>query len=434
MLDHLSGKGDRITSIELDHKAEDGRNINLIDAVCRIKYSLPLEEQTQSEQASILLKARDKLNQLAAPATGLTIAYTLLVAPDPRPSFKRVLTRTWRATASLINRLTISAKSGGEQTSDGDEGAAPNGYPHFFARQAYPHLVHSARRCRRWIDWLPRVMIIALIATSLLSWYVGYGKFILMRIEQLDAQRAEIAAALDLVEKPRPAPASPGNPARGTPSEAWLQDEEHLGQRCLHAKQNRDTSLALSRACMAVDQLKRKRSAADEALTEWSAYALWLPRSAERFASLVGGPVAKHMDYEVTAPERGEQWAASLLAILGNYVLPMMYGFLGAAVAAMMNLKQKIRSYRLSPRDRRLNHVQLAFGVITGACIGLFLTGSSAGSASAPLSGSSIPLSASALSFLAGFGVEGVFKMLENIMITVFGGQPNSPTAPHAHK
>jgi hypothetical protein len=67
-------------------------------------------------------------------------------------------------------------------------------------------------------------------------------------------------------------------------------------------------------------------------------------------------------------------------------------------------------TYWLSPRDRRMNHVQLALGIITGACIGLFLTASSAGSGSAPLSGSSIPLSASTLSFLAGFGVEGVLK------------------------
>jgi len=72
--------------------------------------------------------------------------------------------------------------------------------------------------------------------------------------------------------------------------------------------------------------------------------------------------------------------------------------------------------------------VQLLLGIITGACIGLFLTPSAPGLSGAPLSGGSVALSASALSFLAGFGVEGVFKMLESTLITVFGGQPN--TAP----
>ena len=64
---------------------------------------------------------------------------------------------------------------------------------------------------------------------------------------------------------------------------------------------------------------------------------------------------------------------------------------------------------------------------------GLFLTPSGIGASGAALSGSSVPLSASALSFLAGFGVEGVFKMLQNISMTAFGGQPHmQPSQPRA--
>ena len=289
-----------------------------------------------------------------------------------------------------------------------------------------PTLIYSAIRCRKWIDHLPRIMFLALVLTSLLSWYVGYGKFILLRIEQLNSQRAEIARALDLVEGPQPTTNS--NKDRGGASEAWLQDEQHLAVRC-DSRKGRQVSAARARACFAVDELERKRLAADEALTEWTSYAIWLPYSAAKFAALLGGPVPNPMDYKLTAPEREEQWSANLLGVLGNYVLPMMYGFLGASVAAIMNLKQKIRSSRLSPRERRMNHVQLVLGVITGACIGLFLTASGAGTSDTALSGTSVPLSASALSFLAGFGVEGVFKKLENIMITVFGGQQNAPTA-----
>jgi hypothetical protein len=248
----------------------------------------------------------------------------------------------------------------------------------------------------------------------------------LLRIEQLNSQRAEIARALDLVEGPQPTTNS--NKDRGSASEAWLQDEQHLAVRC-DSRKGRQVSAARARACFAVDELERKRLAADEALTEWTSYAIWLPYSAAKFAALLGGPVPNPMDYKLTAPEREEQWSANLLGVLGNYVLPMMYGFLGASVAAIMNLKQKIRSSRLSPRERRMNHVQLVLGVITGACIGLFLTASGAGTSDTALSGTSVPLSASALSFLAGFGVEGVFKKLENIMITVFGGQQSAPAS-----
>ena len=94
----------------------------------------------------------------------------------------------------------------------------------------------------------------------------------------------------------------------------------------------------------------------------------------------------------------------------------------------MLNVNQKIRLSLLKPRDCRMIRVQLLLGIITGACIGLFLTPSETSISGAPLSGGSVALSASALSFLAGFGVEGVFKMLENTLITVFGGQRD--TAP----
>ena len=40
-----------------------------------------------------------------------------------------------------------------------------------------------------------------------------------------------------------------------------------------------------------------------------------------------------------------------------------------------------------------MNHVQLVLGVITGACIGLFLTASDAGTSGTALSGTSVPLS-----------------------------------------
>jgi hypothetical protein len=191
------------------------------------------------------------------------------------------------------------------------------------------------------------------------------------------------------------------------------------------ASQKADTFARLARACEAADELHKKRMVADHVLDEWSLYWRWLQQS----DWALGAPHAINnsaVDDDITVVERKEQWSANLLAVLGNYVLPMMYGLLGAAAAAMMNVNQKIRSSRLSPRDRRMSQVQLVLGIITGACIGLFLTPSGVGSSTAAVSGGGVALSASALSFLAGFGVEGVFKMLQNILVTVFGDQPHT--------
>jgi hypothetical protein len=56
---------------------------------------------------------------------------------------------------------------------------------------------------------------------------------------------------------------------------------------------------------------------------------------------------------------------------------------------------------------------------VIGACIGLFATPQGAQPGSGLLSG--VPLTASALCFIAGFGVEHVFLALQGLMIRVFG-------------
>ena len=391
LIDYLSGRSDRsIRTVQLE-VSDNGETAtesttkkeNLIDAVCRIRWPPENDQAHASKQAATLFKARDQLNELAAPASGLTIAYTLLYIP-------------------------------------GRQGKSE------LARRAYPNLVQPAKQFRKWIRWLVRGMLIGLIFTSLLSWHVAYGRLVVLRIEQLDAQRAEIATELDAIKGIGPA-VGHSTPTHGAPSEAWLENEQALVSRCKELKKVQPDDPRLQRACAGTTALQTKRTVADQALEEWSSYWLWLPRS----AWWMEGAVSTGTDDPITAAERKEQWSANLLAILGNYVLPMMYGFLGAAAAVMLNVNQKIRLSRLSPRDRRMTPVQLVLGVITGACIGLFLTPSGAGAPGAPLSGGSVALSASALSFLAGFGVEGVFKMLENLLVTIFGGQTQPPAPQH---
>jgi len=366
LIDHLSGRSDRsIRMAELDDSAEAGKKVNLIDAVCRIRWPLVGDQAHASEQAATLFKARDQLNELAAPATGLTIAYTLLYIPGRRGKSE-------------------------------------------LARRAYPNLVQPAKQFRRWIRWLLRVMLIGLVLTSLLSWDVAYGRLVLLRIEQLDTQRAEIATAFDAVEG-MGAAVGHATPAHGAPSEAWQEDEPGLAARCdadrkAHPEIPRAEAAArLDRACAAADALATKRMAADQALDEWTS-----DRDGRTERAVVREPAGRPRQLrpadDVRVPRRA---------------------------AVMLNVNQKIRTSRLSPRDRRMTPVQLVLGIVTGACIGLFLTPSGTVPAGAPLSGGGVALSASALSFLAGFGVEGVFKMLENLLVTVFGGQ-TQPPSPHS--
>ena len=125
-----------------------------------------------------------------------------------------------------------------------------------------------------------------------------------------------------------------------------------------------------------------------------------------------------------------EQWAADLITVLGNFVLPMMYGFLGATTAVVLGIQGKLRESRLAPREKRMSQVQLVLGIIVGACIGLFMSpaapdaaSTAAGAGGSVAGGSAVALSSSALSFLAGFGVEAVFRKLQNMLQVMFGGE-----------
>lgn len=129
---------------------------------------------------------------------------------------------------------------------------------------------------------------------------------------------------------------------------------------------------------------------------------------------------------------RGEQSdvefvIAPALLVWGNYILPVIYGFLGAAISVILNFFGKIRDGRLDPRDKFLGWIRLVLGLVTGAAIGLFFSAytpapPTAAGTSTNLIGS-LALSASAVAFLAGFGVEGVFSMLESLVGRVFASE-----------
>jgi hypothetical protein len=122
-----------------------------------------------------------------------------------------------------------------------------------------------------------------------------------------------------------------------------------------------------------------------------------------------------------------EEWiVVARLLVLGNYVLPVVFSLLGAIAYVMVDFFTKVRTSLLAPRDLALAWIRLVLGLVVGACIGL-LYSSGAPVAQAPTTATSVGALASALSltasgiaFLAGFGVEGVFSMLESVVRRVF--------------
>jgi hypothetical protein len=127
-----------------------------------------------------------------------------------------------------------------------------------------------------------------------------------------------------------------------------------------------------------------------------------------------------------TKVEDAPQRAAATATIMGSAVLPFLYGLLGAGAAIIRSLSRKIRASLLSPRDLHLSFQQLALGAVIGACIGLFVAAPGSDGNDSILG--PVTLSASAISFVAGFGVEAVFQALEALITRIFNLTSAAPT------
>jgi hypothetical protein len=135
-------------------------------------------------------------------------------------------------------------------------------------------------------------------------------------------------------------------------------------------------------------------------------------------------------------PEESEagavQHVAVVVGVVGNYLLPVLYGALGAMGSMLRQFNRRLAERLLTPRDRRAAHIRVMLGVLTGACVGLFFNSSAGPAQATGLGGAAVTLSASAIAFLAGYGVEPVFRTLDSLIGHFFrlGGSKDGDDGP----
>ena len=135
----------------------------------------------------------------------------------------------------------------------------------------------------------------------------------------------------------------------------------------------------------------------------------------ESFGAGEGSNCAKILSeisqYYGTIPE-------NILSCLTLYILPCLYGFLGAAVAIFKYMRQQVDNYVLSFTTRgRLIQTQI-LGVVLGSIVGLFaayITNANQSFGS---------LSVSAIAFLAGYNVPSVLMLFDDLSGRLFTGAP----------
>ncbi len=409
---------------------------DLIAQICAIGWPPKGSDLEQAEQAAILMRARDQLNIYAAPATGSTIAFTLLVAGEDRPrtgAWLRGLRRVWNA----LGGSPTSEEE--EEASDtppwtGEEWRRRPPTRTSLAAWAFPNLAPRAASFRGWMRLIIAGLFVWLIWTCLLSWNVATGNAFMTQLtnavaahdkvtDLITAETARQAADLSGPQDAAGAAPASASAAPSGPFYAYCEAPKLLGTETAPDGSviQRYHSATEQRICEQEARTRADVDAAHANIAQWLTSWRWTRCLPE---SLFG----RRCDPRPFSEEAYEQWAATLLGVLGGAVLPICFGLLGAGAAVVRSLSARMRDSLLSPRDLILSLVQLALGAVIGGCIGLFVT--PAGTSDADKQGllGSVPLSASALCFIAGFGVESVFLALEGLLKRVFNAvEPQRP-------
>jgi hypothetical protein len=479
LLDHLSGRSDKsLTAAIGDGKDDTGSD--WIQKICAIGWPPKGTPVEQSAQAATLLLAKDRLNAAAKPANGASIVFTLMVAGDDdvttaQPGvFGRLRGLLLRSTDSppRPDKATPSNSSDGASKGDtadaapldpapaslpgGGGGGVENGngnssgilgrYPPSrisLARLAYPGLIASAGRFKSRYNLLLLALFVFLIFTCVLSWDITAGRAILARLDAIEAAKVAIQKRIADAEV-GPSPGAPGlAPVSATgssptpqatvssPTPAPADSPKRYVQRYCERPSRlpppkdapsgqRIDQFEDATQLQICDQLAENRTNygnAREDIADWLAPWGWLKWLSHKICG--GNRCDEDVALKVN-PVNQQQWAAVVVDVLGTAVLPLCYGFLGAGAAVVRNIWSKMRDSLLSPRDLTLSLGQLALGAVIGACIGLFVTPTGVGSQGVGGLTGSVTLTPSALSFIAGFSVEGVFVALESLVKRVF--------------
>lgn len=295
------------------------------------------------------------------------------------------------------------------------------------ARTAFPGLVGPAGKFSRGIWRIVVGLVIWLVCTCLLSWNVTAGNVILTHLDSLRAQQrelnvkladAETKLAADELARQLKGARDPGAvPAPPLPLVAYC-DPARAPQLDATPLAQRYRSVEEYHLCTQDSRMDRERAITRRNLAAWLQPWKALYRTTTYFLE----PIPEPRPRPGRTPRQGgdEETARILTLVLGSAVLPLCYGILGAGAAVVRDLWRKMRESMLSPRDYSLALGQLALGATVGACIGLFVNASGTGSTAEPALAGAWTLSGSALSFIAGFGVEGVFQAMESFVRRVF--------------
>lgn len=410
LLDFISGRPDKHLSA-LDSMIADPVDgvtkltaTGVIERVSALRYPPAPPDSKKAQDAAFLLTLKDQLNCIAYPARGLTIAYTIMFTENPGNWIGRLMGGGKRGLAGRI---------GSPPTEDD---ARPNRVR--LAQLAFPGLILSAASFRRVKDLLAWLALLITVLSATFLWQVTYGAQLAARFDE--AKRVESAATANI----------------------YVQlDRERTGDAKVKQPGDLTTYCSLPPATPAGPALDGLSSTTRQLCNEFAYRHALLGVTIDDVSSYSQSWVFRVSDWllpmHAVCPVAGcaradpgvhqgrqedAQSIAAVLAMMTNYMLPIMFGLIGTMAALVRGIQDKVTESILAPRDKALSLIRLPLGMMAGVCVGLFFNPS----ALATQQGGAIAtftLSASSIAFLAGYGAEGFFRMLDTLITRVFSLQ-----------
>ena len=404
-----------------------------VEEICKISYPPGGDIEVNAQQAAFMLMVKDKLNFLASPSRGLTVAFTSMFAGVSLrfDSLLSIFTdRLFSWCASIItgerweanippNKIAAgeaAIPAGGAMGQD-KKAASPDMRRIFYsARAAYPNLEAQARRFRSFYSRLPFFASAVVLAIVYINFDIGLTNGALQHISTAQAQYA------DLLSKAKGLPPNLANcAATATPP----PDD------CPEAR-------------LALDQIVSGRRELGRLMGGWpwlhpvpATVALLAPLVDEpsrgRTRGAVAGKAAPPDEAQYLESTPLENLAGDAINGLTTIIVPTAFGLLGTMAGLMRSITLKVRESLLSPRDLMVSRIGICLGMSAGLAVGLFSKQIAPVLAAGQVAGG-VSVSTAGLSFLVGFGAEAFFTFLDGLLLRTFPtpqqlhGQAAKPT------
>jgi hypothetical protein len=409
LLDFISGRPDKRLS-DLDNKISDPHSNNadkmssaeIIARVSELRYPPDRPAGERATDAAFLLELKDLLNWMAQPARGLTIAYTTMFTEGSR-GFGHMI---WNGVAGILGRQR-------------SETATPTRVQ--MAQRAFPGLIAIAANFRLMRGALSIVGLFLGLLSAFCLWQATYGVHLADQFSQAQRNGNEVIAKLfNLLEKE----------GRATQVAQWPGGLYDLCTSSSEAPKVFASAEEPTRQEIVPNGMNPiMRQLCNEYAYQQAIYTV-LIQDLQKYSDT---PIYKYFTmlfpiHEVAKSGRQEDYPSvrAMLSMMTTYLLPILFGVVGTIVALLRGIQHRVNESTLAPRDLALLLFRLVLGMMAGIAVGLFLTPSTivaqTGGGVATLT-----LSASGIAFLAGYGAEGFFRMLDAFVAHLFNLDRSQP-------